>query len=94
MKRIFTLLICLLPLSVAANNSIVDEGTPGATLHSNIYGGYAFLLRADAERTLEFIAPEGHSMYVETVPVPPAVWLFTSGMMGLIGIARRRRSQV
>lgn len=26
MKRLFTLLICLLPLTVAANNSIVDEG--------------------------------------------------------------------
>lgn len=26
------------------------------------------------------------------VPVPPSVWLFGSGLMGLIGIARRRRA--
>ncbi len=30
---------------------------------------------------------------VATVPVPAAVWLFGSGLMGLIGIARRRSSQ-
>jgi hypothetical protein len=26
------------------------------------------------------------------VPVPPAVWLFGSGLLGLVGIARRRKS--
>ena len=25
------------------------------------------------------------------VPIPPAVWLFSSGLLGLIGVARRRR---
>jgi len=28
------------------------------------------------------------------VPVPPAVWLFGSGLLGLIGIARRKKSTV
>lgn len=28
---------------------------------------------------------------VTTVPVPPAVWLFSSGLFGLIGIARRKK---
>ena len=27
----------------------------------------------------------------EVVPIPPAVWLFGSGLIGLIGIARRRK---
>jgi len=27
-----------------------------------------------------------------TIPVPPAVWLFCSGLLGLIGIARRRKT--
>jgi hypothetical protein len=27
---------------------------------------------------------------VNAVPVPPAVWLFSSGLLGLIGVARRR----
>ena len=69
---------------------VVEEGTPGATWHPNSFGGYAFLLRADAERTLEFIALDGHSDYVSTVPVPAAGWLLGSGMLGLFGAARRR----
>jgi len=71
---------------------VVPEGTQGATLHINSFAGYAFLLRADAERTLEFISPTGHSDYVRTAhtPVPAAVWLFGSGLIGLIGFARRR----
>jgi hypothetical protein len=28
---------------------------------------------------------------VTAVPIPPAVWLFGSGLLGLVGIARRRR---
>ena len=28
---------------------------------------------------------------VEAVPIPPSVWLFGSGLLGLIGIARRKR---
>lgn len=27
---------------------------------------------------------------MSAVPVPPAVWLFTSGLLGLVGVARRR----
>ena len=29
---------------------------------------------------------------IETVPIPSAVWLFGSGLIGLIGIARRKKS--
>jgi len=29
---------------------------------------------------------------IKVVPVPAAVWLFGSGLLGLVGIARRRRS--
>jgi hypothetical protein len=28
---------------------------------------------------------------VGVVPIPAAVWLFASGLIGLVGIARRRR---
>jgi len=36
-------------------------------------------------------APLSLSITPSTVPVPAAVWLFGSGLMGLIGIARRRK---
>jgi hypothetical protein len=32
------------------------------------------------------------SVQISAVPVPAAVWLFGSGLIGLVGIARRRRS--
>jgi len=73
---------------------IVAEGTPGATFHSNAFAGYAFLLRADAVRTLDYVNPTGHSAYVATVsavPVPAASWLLGSGLVGLLGVIRRRR---
>ena len=31
-------------------------------------------------------------VFVETVPIPSAVWLFGSGLIGLIGVARRKKS--
>jgi hypothetical protein len=34
----------------------------------------------------------GGSAQISAVPVPAAVWLFGSGLIGLVGIARRRRS--
>ena len=37
--------------------------------------------------------PDGeNSDFVGAVPVPAAVWLFGSGLLGLVGIARRRRA--
>jgi hypothetical protein len=37
---------------------------------------------------------EGATINVGAVPVPPAVWLFGSGLIGLVGIARRRSPQL
>lgn len=77
-----------------------------ATWHDNSFKGKAFLMRADGKRTLIDIQGTpgeigaGHSDYVATdaaayasiqpVPVPAAVWLFGSGLLGLVGIARRK----
>jgi hypothetical protein len=36
----------------------------------------------------------GASVNVSAVPVPAAVWLFGSGLIGMVGIARRRKSQL
>ena len=36
--------------------------------------------------------PGGCSDWVAAVPVPAAVWLFGSGLLGLVGVARRRQA--
>lgn len=79
---------------------VVAAGTAGATWHANSFAGYAFLLRADATRTLEFIAPDGHSDYVATdpaayasitgVPEPETYAMMVVGL-GLVGTMARRR---
>jgi len=34
----------------------------------------------------------GSTIAVNAVPVPPAVWLFGSGLLGLVGMARRKKA--
>jgi hypothetical protein len=43
-----------------------------------------------------FLDSTGHLTYdiPSAVPLPPAVWLFGGGLLGMIGVARRRRAAV
>ena len=43
--------------------------------------------------TVSFVTSQGNIWGVDMtlVPVPAAVWLFGSGLLGLVGVARRRR---
>ncbi|MFN2309207.1 MAG: VPLPA-CTERM sorting domain-containing protein, partial [Gammaproteobacteria bacterium] len=64
-----------------ANASSLDldgDGFPGAPLEGN---GYQAL-------SANFIVDPAPSL----VPVPAAVWLLGSGLLGLVGVARRRRA--
>jgi hypothetical protein len=64
--------------------SISGAGTPGAPL-SMLFN----LAPADIEN-----ASNLHLQFTAThvVPVPAAVWLFGSGLLGLLGIARRKKA--
>lgn len=74
--------------------TIVDAGTAGATWHSNSFAGYAYVLRADGMRILDYVNPDGHSDYVATVPEPETYAMMLAGV-GLVGaMAARRRHRV
>jgi hypothetical protein len=53
-------------------------------------GIHVDLFTMDDQGQVTHFAPYSHDL--STVPVPAAVWLFGSGLLGLVGVARRRRS--
>ncbi|TCV83396.1 VPLPA-CTERM sorting domain-containing protein [Sulfurirhabdus autotrophica] len=71
-----------------------EARSDGTVWHFNAFGGYAFLMRADGMRILDYVNPTGHSDYVTTtsaVPLPAAAWLLGSGLFGLFGVTRNRK---
>lgn len=75
-----------------ADVQVVAAGTPGATWHQNAFGGYAFLMRADATRDVTYINPTGFSDYAAAVPEPSSYALMAAGL-GLVGVAGRRQKK-
>ena len=59
----------------------------GSDMRINLDGGNSFLLD---------LADDGNGGYLTTstavVPVPAAIWLFGSGLIGLVGFARRKKA--
>jgi hypothetical protein len=50
-----------------------------------------------AKAVITPLAPTNGSIFIDdlmvsAVPIPPALWLFGSGLLGLIGIARRKKA--
>ena len=72
-------------------NTGLSAPLPGSySISMEILGGYS----TPTEDTLAGISPfnaNGVGTF-SAVPVPPALWLFGSGLMGLVGIARRKRA--
>ncbi len=64
----------------------------GNTLATLGLSTFSFWLDGDfnVERPLQDIVLVPTSINVSAVPVPAAVWLFGSGVLGLVGVARRR----
>jgi hypothetical protein len=86
--------------------TIVEAGTVGARLHTNAYGGFAFLMRADGTRILQTVDGAAYDPAhdyladraswtdypVAAVPEPETYAMMLAGL-GLVGTmaARRRR---
>lgn len=76
--------------AVALDDALWD-GTVASTLDGTTYTGDAAWIWG-----YTFNIQAGHSVVItkalalQAVPVPPAVWLFGSGLLGMVGIARRR----
>ena len=80
------------------------KGSLGGSVSFGGVGGIeGAAITADASHTslFNFVLPDGYSLsalntnflsnpQLQTVPVPAAVWLFVSGLLGLISMARRK----
>jgi hypothetical protein len=71
-----------------------DDGVADASDLTGIFGNITWSgFNPDVSFTAEYFAHDivlTASVSPSTVPVPPAAWLFGSGLLGLVGIARRR----
>jgi hypothetical protein len=71
-------------LSVSGGLPLYDDGVAGSPMIDGPFQGL----------NVNFDIGSGNSLTVTSmsaVPVPAAVWLFGSGLMGLVGVARRNR---
>ena len=69
------------------------DSTAVMIYQNSAYGWNVDSLQNGRGDELESSNPEPYGSYlvrVEAVPVPAAVWLFGSGLLGLIGVARRK----
>lgn len=83
----------LLAISLTSNESIGSYQWVVNT-SGGYSGGEAYLRGADigsSTWTTFRNSDLSFRTYVQPVPVPAAVWLFGSGLLGLIGIARRKK---
>jgi hypothetical protein len=83
------------PLPPNADPDVWTTATFNTTLGPDVSGGVTLQLKASCGAVAGCIADvyfDNASMTVNAVPVPAAVWLFGSGLLGLVGVARRRKS--
>jgi len=83
------------PLFPNANPDVWSTATFNTTLGADVSGGVTLQLKSSCGPTGACVADiyfDNASMTVAAVPVPAAVWLFGSGLLGLIGVARRKKA--
>jgi hypothetical protein len=74
---------CLAGTCTSVNNDGVHPGVPGTIMDNGPFAGQHATFKGI---TSDVFADSG-----EAVPVPAAVWLFGSGLVGLVGVARRKK---
>ena len=62
-----------------------DDGIGGDPMTSSAFGNY------NANFDISSVHLDSFVPTPAAVPVPAAVWLFGSGLLGLVGIARRKK---
>lgn len=67
------------------------------TINANDFGflslsGFTGLDEVTIGVTGTFVDPDFDNLTYQVVPVPSAVWLFGSGLLGLVGMARRKKT--
>ena len=67
---------------VGVNNDAAHPGVPGTEMANGPFAGQHATFKGTTLDTM----PD-----VQAVPVPAAVWLFGSGLLGLVGVTRRKK---
>jgi hypothetical protein len=83
------------PLALNANPEVWTQFVYSTTLGPDVSGGITLQLKSSCGAASSCNADiyfDSASLDVSAVPVPAAAWLFGSGLLGLVGVARRRKS--
>lgn len=62
-----------------------DDGIPGSPMIDGAFQGISVVFDIGSGMSMEVLS-------ISSVPIPATVWLFGSGLLGLMGIARRKKS--
>lgn len=84
------------PLFPNADPDVWSTAVFNTTLGPDVAGGVTLQLKASCGAAASCLADiyfDNAKMEVNAVPVPAAVWLFGSGLLGLVGVARRKKAQ-
>jgi len=75
---------------LSADITTIADARIESTIVESDFGNTAFL-SIDLPPGLSFTSVSG-VLLTAPIPVPPAIWLFGSGLIGLIGVARRKNA--
>lgn len=77
-----------------ADGNTIDSLNDTLDLAGNKFGTFTYTLAVFAGQAYTFSADTYASANVSAVPLPSAVWLFLSAMMGFLGLSRRKSALI